>query len=335
MLEVQSRILITGACGSIGSGLVERLLAQGHIVCAFDQSEDGLFRLDQKFRDKYKDRLKLFVGSVRDKNRLIRALEGVDIIYHCAALKHVYLSEYNPFEAMQTNITGVNNLIEASINTNVKRVVFTSSDKAVNPSSTMGATKLLGERLFTAANHYMGSHQTRFASVRFGNVLNTNGSILQIFKNQLENGLPLTITSEEMTRFFISMPHALDLCLHATTEMVGGEIYVSNMGCCSIMSLAEAVSDSKDYEYKIIGMKPGEKPYEELVTDVEAQRTFMRDDYYVILPDTIIMMPESIQNIYKNKFDKLSPIAKAIRSDTNILKTDDVRSLLKSSGLLG
>ncbi len=153
-----SRILVTGACGSVGSALVRRLLVDGHTVCAFDQSEDGLFNLDQELQEGG-GRLRMFLGNVRDGDRLRRAMDGVEIVFHCAALKHVYLSEYNPFEAMQTNIVGTNNVIQAAIATDVKRVVMTSSDKAVNPTSTMGATKLLGERLFIAANHFAGYPQ--------------------------------------------------------------------------------------------------------------------------------------------------------------------------------
>ena len=199
MVAKGTRVLVTGACGSIGSSIVEELLFLGCEVCAFDQNEDGLFHLDQKYKDNYRESLKLFVGSVRDENRLDKALEGVEIVFHCAALKHVYLSEYNPFEVMQTNIHGVNNIINSSLRANVSQVIFTSSDKAVNPSSTMGATKLLGERLITAANHHSGSHSTRFSSVRFGNVLNTNGSVLHIFRKQIEEKKPLTIKSKNAT----------------------------------------------------------------------------------------------------------------------------------------
>lgn len=335
MISEKSRILVTGACGSIGSGMVERLLGEGHVICAFDQSEDGLFNLDQKFRSIYGDNLKLFVGSVRDENRLSRAFEGVDVVFHCAALKHVYLSEYNPFEAMQTNIIGVNNVINSAINANVDRVVFTSSDKAVNPSSTMGATKLLGERLMTAANHYAGKHKTRFASVRFGNVLNTNGSVLHIFKKQIDNNLPLTITSTDMSRFFITMSQALDLCLHAANRMIGGEIFVMSMGCCNIMILAKAVCGNKSFEYQIIGQKPGEKPYEELVTEIEAQRTVCEDGLYTILPDTLDIMSPTIIDSYKEAYDNTPRLVEPLRSDQNMLTESEVLSMLQSKGLLG
>jgi len=334
MLKDKYRILVTGACGSIGSKIVERLLADGHTVCAFDQNEDGLFKLDQRLSPTYRASLKIFIGSVRDKDRLSRAFEGVNIVFHCAALKHVYLSEYNPFEAMQTNIMGVNNVINMAIKANVDRVVFTSSDKAVNPSSTMGATKLLGERLISAANHYMGLHNTRFSSVRFGNVLNTNGSVLHIFKQQIDKNIPLTITSKDMSRFFISVSQAIDLCLYAAKNMSGGEIYVKNMGCCNIMGLAKAVSNGKKFDFKIIGSKPGEKPYEELVTEVEAKRTVFKDDYYIILPDTIEMMPYSTQDYYNKEYNKLSRLEISLRSDQNMLDDADVLHMLETNDLL-
>jgi UDP-N-acetylglucosamine 4,6-dehydratase len=332
MIPKKSRILVTGACGSVGSALVRRLLDEGHTVCAFDQSEDGLFKLDQEFNDR--NSLKAFLGNVRDEDRLRRAMEGVDVAYHCAALKHVYLSEYNPFEAMQTNITGTNNVIRAAIEADVRRVILTSSDKAVNPTSTMGATKLLGERLFIAANHISGRHRTRFACVRFGNVLNSNGSVLQIFRRQLDCNGPLTITSSGMTRFFISMHEAVDLCLHAAGSMVGGEIYVRSMGSIGIMSLARAVSGSNAFKYVEIGLKPGEKLYEELVTDSEAPRTVFDGDFLVILPDTLDIMSDEIIEQY-GKYEKLRRLSGSVRSDQGLLSDSEVAGMLRRIGLLG
>lgn len=333
MLSKKSRILVTGACGSIGSELLKKLLSEGHVVCAFDHSEDGLFKIDQKFRATYGDNLKLFIGTIRDEDRLNKALEGVDIVFHCAALKHVYLSEYNPFEAMQTNIIGTNNLINSAIKADVSRVIFTSSDKAVNPSSTMGITKLLGEKLITSANHHLGDHKTKFSSVRFGNVLNTNGSVLHIFKNQLINNEPLTITSEDMTRFFITMSQAIDLCLHAASKMIGGEVFVMSMGCFSIMNLAKALCGEKSFEYKVIGQKAGEKPYEELVTEAEAQRTVFEGNFYTIIPETLNLMNPKIVDKYKKSFDNSPRLIKPLRSDKNMLNKTEIIDILKSNGL--
>lgn len=328
-----SRVLVTGSCGSVGSALVRRLLDMGHIVCAFDQSEDGLFKLDQELNDVAGGRLRSFLGNIRDRARLRRAFEGVQVIFHCAALKHVYISEYNPFEAMQTNIEGTNNVIQEAIDSNVDRVVLTSSDKAVNPTSTMGATKLLGERLFIAANHYAGSRKTRFSCVRFGNVLNSNGSVLQIFRRQIDNNQPLTITSTDMTRFFISMNQAVDLCLHAAREMVGGEIYVLSMGSSDIMTLAKVVSGSRPFRFIEIGHKAGEKLYEELVTESEAPRTVHDGLLYIVLPDTLEMMPDEIRRQY-SKYEQLPRLQSALRSDHDPLPETGVNALLQSAGLL-
>nr|MBI1232834.1 SDR family NAD(P)-dependent oxidoreductase [Cytophagales bacterium] len=332
-ISKNSRVLVTGACGSVGSALVARLLEEGHTVCAFDQSEDGLFHLDQTFKDKHDNRLRLFLGNVRDEARLRRAMEGVNIVFHCAALKHVYLSEYNPFEAMQTNIVGANNVIQAAISANVDRVVFTSSDKAVNPTSTMGTTKLLGERLFIAANHFTGKHRTRFSCVRFGNVLNSNGSILHIFRKQLENDSPLTITSTKMTRFFLTMSQAVDLCLVASQRMIGGEIFVLNMGCLSILNLAKVVCGSKPLKYKEIGLKPGEKLHEELVTESEAPRTVVDGNIYIIVPDTVEIFTDEIRTKYA-QYNSLPKLSSPLRSDTDLLSNADVLSILSAAGVI-
>jgi UDP-N-acetylglucosamine 4,6-dehydratase len=326
ILSSPCRVLVTGACGSIGSALVRRLLEDGHTVCAFDQNEDGLFNLDQTLQS---NRLRLFLGNVRDKTRLRRAMEGVNIVFHCAALKHVHLSEYNPFEAMQTNIVGANNVIQAAIIANVDRVVFTSSDKAVNPSSTMGATKLLGERLFISANHIVGSHQTRFSCVRFGNVLNSNGSVLHIFRRQLENDAPLTITSTHMTRFFLSMSQAVDLCLNTANRMIGGEIFVLNMGCCSILSLARAACGKKSPNYIEIGLKPGEKLHEELVTEIEAPRTVIDGNTYIVIPETLKIMAEEMRNQYA-AYNNLPKLSSPLRSDGGLLSDEAVAAMLHS-----
>jgi FlaA1/EpsC-like NDP-sugar epimerase len=235
---------------------------------------------------------------------------------------------------MQTNILGTNNVIQAAIAAGAERVVLTSSDKAVNPTSTMGATKLLGERLFIAANHFAGSHKTRFACVRFGNVLNSNGSVLQIFKRQLDSNRPLTITSKNMTRFFISMSQAVDLCLDASARMVGGEIFVMSMGSCDIISLAKAVSGTRPFEFIEIGHKPGEKLYEELVTENEAPRTVLDGNTYMVLPDTIDMMPEDMRNKY-TVYEKLERLKAPLRSDKDLLSQADVVSMLRSAGLVG
>jgi len=235
---------------------------------------------------------------------------------------------------MQTNIIGTNNVINSSIKANVSRVVFTSSDKAVNPSSTMGATKLLGERLMTAANQHSGGHMTIFSSVRFGNVLDSNGSVLQIFRNQIGKNIPLTVTSTNMTRFFITMSQALQLCLHAAEEMIGGEIFVMSMGSCNIMSLASAVCGNDEFKYDIIGQKPGEKEHEELVTDSESVRTVCKGHYYIILPEMRSIMDVTIVDKYKKVYKNPTYLCDPLRSDKNMLSDSEVIELLTSEKLI-
>lgn len=329
MISSSLRILVTGACGSVGSSLIKRLLENGNIVCAFDQSEDSLFRLDQETDIRLRSRLRLFLGDVRDIDRLEMALNQIDIVFHCAALKHVYLSEYNPFEATKTNIDGVNNVIKASISNQVKKVIFTSSDKAVNPTSTMGATKLIGERLFIAANHYAGKYETKFSCVRFGNILNSNGSVLTIFNSQISLGKPLTITSKAMTRFFITMQDSVDLCLKASEQMIGGEVFVLHMCSADIMTLTKAISGNKSPEIIEIGTKPGEKLYEELVTDSEAKRTIKNDKMYVIIPEILDLMPLSIREKYEEYINQ-ECIGNSLRSDQNLISCEELKLIIKS-----
>jgi UDP-N-acetylglucosamine 4,6-dehydratase len=222
---------------------------------------------------------------------------------------------------------------DSVIGTDIKRVIFTSSDKAVNPTSTMGATKLLGERLFISANHYAGSHKTRFSCVRFGNVLNSNGSVLQIFKRQLEQSKPLTITAADMTRFFISMDQAVSLCLHAADEMVGGEIFVMSMGSADIISIAKSISGDAEFKYVEIGLKPGEKLYEELVTEGEAPRTARNGGMYIVTPDTLDLMPERMRVQYE-KYNKYPRMSAPLRSDQDLLSSQEIASMLNSAGVL-
>ena len=279
------RFLVTGGCGSIGRSLVKTLLKSGHIVCSLDISEDGLFRQNNTFSKFYGSNYKPFLGDIRDKNRLNQALSNVDYVYHCAALKHVALCEYNPFEALKTNVVGTDNLIQACISAGVKKLVFASSDKAVNPSSTMGATKLLAEKLVISSNNYSGSSSFKASSVRFGNVWGSNGSVGLIFKDQCDSRKALTVTSDEMTRFFITDKKAIELCQFAMSSMYGGEIFIADMGVLNIYELAIAFTNyfSNSAGVEIIGCKPGEKLFEELYTETEALDVGIFGGYHIII----------------------------------------------------
>ncbi|WP_322772514.1 SDR family NAD(P)-dependent oxidoreductase [Synechococcus sp. CBW1107] len=284
------RYLVTGGCGSIGSALVKRLLIQGHQVCSFDITEDGLFHQNRELKSQYVDLYKPFLGDIRDRDRLTQALKNVDYVYHCAALKHVALCEYNPFEALKTNVLGTENLVEACINNGVKKMVFASSDKAVNPTGTMGATKLLAEKLITSANNYAGSQYFKCSCVRFGNVWASNGSVGLIFCEQSKTGQPLTVTSREMTRFFIDKNSALELCEFAMENMEGGEIFICDMGALNIYDLATTFNEYFENKkpIQLIGMAPGEKLYEELFTETEAAFVGTYKNYYIVIPEGLI-----------------------------------------------
>lgn len=278
-------VLITGAAGTIGSALVERLLPVARSVRAFDHGETELFFLHQRLANK--GPMSPQIGDIRDLDRLRMAMSGVDILFHTAALKHVGLGEYNPFEVVQTNLQGVNNVIRAALDMDVARVIFTSSDKSVNPTNVMGASKMMGERLVVAANEIRGHKRTRFAAVRFGNVIGSRGSVVPIFASQLLRGEPLTVTDGNMSRYVMTIDEAAELVLEAGDRMLGGEIFVTKMRALLITDLADAMAEVLGKIPKDIvklGLRPGEKLYEELVTSEEMPRTMDLERLLVVLP---------------------------------------------------
>mgnify|MGYP001311644840 FL=1 len=313
------RILVTGAAGTVGSELTKRLLSQGKLVCSLDNSEDALFKLEQSLV-KHKKNFRPFLGDIRDYERLISSTQGVDTIYHCAALKHVELGEYNTEEIVKTNINGTKNIIKAAIKNKVKKFILTSSDKAVNPSSTMGTSKLMGEKLTLSANNHVGDSPTKLSIVRFGNILNSNGSVLTIFKDLNRRGIPLTITDEKMTRYFLSKEEAIDLCLFCEKNMAGGEIFLSEMKAFKVIDLAKAIY-GKDLKYTVTGIKVGEKLFEELVSEVEMERAVIFKNKIVILPSGRKSFTSStIKDL--EKYNDLEFLNKLPRSDSkHILKS--------------
>jgi FlaA1/EpsC-like NDP-sugar epimerase len=240
-------ILITGGVGSIGSEIVRSILVYNpEAVRVLDSNETGLFDLEQELQS---EKIRPFVGDVKDKERLRRAIEDVDIVFHAAALKHVPLCEYNPFEAAKTNVLGTQNLIDVAMDEEVGKLITISTDKAVNPVNVMGATKLLAERLTVSANFYKGERKTAFSCVRFGNVLDTRGSVIPLFRKQIQNGGPLTVTDLNMTRFMMSIPKAVELVLKASEMAEGGEIFILKMLALRIGDLAEAMIQELAPEY--------------------------------------------------------------------------------------
>jgi FlaA1/EpsC-like NDP-sugar epimerase len=284
-------VLITGAAGTVAGALLREVLRnRPRTIRALDSHEHGLFEVQQRLGDCKE--VRWLLGDIRDPSRMRRAMEGIDVVFHCAALKHVALGEYNPFEVVQTNLVGLQNVIQAALDNRVDRVLFTSSDKAVNPTNAMGASKLMGERLMAAANEMRGTAPTRFASVRFGNILGSNGSVVDIFRKQIASGGPVTLTDPRMTRFVMGLQKAVRLVIRAAELMVGGEVFVLKMPVLCIADLAQVMIRClapqfgyrpEDVEVVEIGTKTGEKLYEELLTDAEVANACENGDLLVYL----------------------------------------------------
>ena len=282
-------ILVTGGSGSIGSEIVRSLLELNpKIIRVLDNNETGLFELEQELNS---DKIRTLIGDIRDKERLKRAFENVDIIFHAAALKHVPLCEYNPFDAVKTNVVGTQNVLNAALDMNVEKVIVISTDKTVNPVNVMGATKLLAERLTISANYYKGDKKTVFSCVRFGNVLDSRGSVVPIFKNQIKKGGPVTITDFEMTRFVMGIPQAVELILKAGIIAEGKEIFILKMPAVNILDLAKAMIEElgplygykpEKIKIKIIGKRLGEKLFEELMNEDELNYVMDKGDLYIL-----------------------------------------------------
>jgi len=289
----QKRVLVTGACGTVGRELIRQLLErhQPDELIALDNNESELFALEQQFAES--GHANFFLGDVRDRDRLDDKMKGIDWVFHTAAFKHVLQCERSPFEAVQTNILGVQNIIYAAIENNVERVIFTSSDKAVNPTNVMGTSKLMGERLITAANSNLRGDGPIFTSTRFGNVLGSRGSVIPIFRNQIRRAGPVTLTDPEMTRFIMSIEEAVRLVIDSGILCRGGEVFVTKMPAIRIKDLAEVMvenlapvydHEARDIEIKITGHQPGEKLYEELLNHEETRRSWELARYFVVLP---------------------------------------------------
>jgi UDP-N-acetylglucosamine 4,6-dehydratase len=276
-----SSILITGGTGSFGNTFVPMTLAKYNPerLVIYSRDEMKQWEMAQKFNGDR--RVNFIIGDVRDKDRLIRSLDGIDYVVHAAATKIVPTAEYNPFECVKTNIIGAMNLIDACIDSGIKRVVALSTDKASNPINLYGATKLASDKLFVAGNAYAGTHKTRFCVVRYGNVMGSRGSVIPFFMSLANTG-KLPITDPRMTRFMITLEQGVELVWHAFDDMSGGEIYVKKIPSMSILDIANAVAPAA--EQKIIGVRPGEKIHEQMIGLEDAPHTFAYADHYKILP---------------------------------------------------
>lgn len=287
------RVLVTGGTGSIGREIVAQLLRHRvEVVRVLSNDENGLFNMQMEFDD---ERLRYLLGDVRDDKRIRMATREIDLVFHAAALKHIPVGEYNPFELVQTNVMGTQNAVSAALDEEVERFLLISSDKAVNPTSTLGASKLLCEKLVVDAVAYRGYRRTRFACIRFGNVLDSRGSVLETFRRQIECAGPVTVTDPDMTRFAFGALEAVSCVLRAMVMMHGGEIFVPKMKAIRVVDLAHTMIEALSPIYGVdparVGIRttkvrPGEKMHEELMTSSETKRCFELEDMYVILPDT-------------------------------------------------
>ncbi|MBF0542975.1 MAG: UDP-N-acetylglucosamine 4,6-dehydratase (inverting) [Candidatus Riflebacteria bacterium] len=319
-------ILVTGGTGSFGKFFITTALKElkPRKVIVFSRDEFKQFEMAKIFGT---DRIRYFIGDVRDRERLYRALTGVDYVVHAAALKHVPLCEYNPFEAIQTNVFGAQNLISACIDAGVKKVVALSTDKACNPINLYGATKLCSDKLFIAANSYAGKSVTRFSAVRYGNVLGSRGSVIPLFQEMAKKG-EIQITDDRMTRFWITLRQAVNFVLKAFQQMQGGELFIPKIPSMNVVDLAKAVAP--EAKLKIIGIRPGEKLHESMISKDDARNLYEGDDFFVKLPDFPfweVKLPEKVKPVSEG-FEYASNL------NTSWIGVDEMRLIMESEGLI-
>ncbi|WP_340018626.1 SDR family NAD(P)-dependent oxidoreductase [Paenibacillus sp. FSL H3-0457] len=310
-IYTEKKILVIGGTGTIGKQLVQHLIKhKPHVIRIFSRDEHKQYEMNHEFSS-FSDQLRFLIGDVRDLSRLMRAMEDIDYVFHLAAMKHVPSCEYNPFEAVQTNVIGTQNVIQAAISNNVKKVLFTSTDKAISPTNTYGATKLTAERLISAAEYQKGSKDTIFSSVRFGNVMGSRGSVIPLFKKQILDRKDVTLTDPDMLRYMMTPTQAINLILKANDLATGGEVFVLKMPTVRIGDLAEAVINVASKNYSIswptkilnVGLRPGEKRFEELMTLDERMIALESPEMYTI-PSSFRKKTE-LQNREETKLESM------------------------------
>jgi UDP-N-acetylglucosamine 4,6-dehydratase len=322
-------ILITGGTGSLGKALTNAILEKWPNVkrlVVFSRDEQKQFQMAQEYPIQKFPQMRFFIGDVRDRERLTRAFESIDYVIHTAAMKHVHIAEYNPDECVKTNVNGAENVIHAAIQTGVKHVVALSTDKACAPINLYGATKLTSDKLFVAANNIRGKHDIKFSVVRYGNVMGSNGSVIPFFLKKKKENSFLPITVESMTRFNISLQGGVDMVLHALESAWGGEIFIPKIPSYKITDVAEAIGP--ECEHRVIGIRPGEKIHEEMITASDSFFTYDLGKYYVIIPQT----PNWNISEFVSHFNaKLVPEGFSYDSGTNIEweTVESLRTLIK------
>jgi UDP-N-acetylglucosamine 4,6-dehydratase len=319
-------VLVTGGTGSFGKQFVETVLRSGapRKLIIFSRDELKQFDMRQHFSEQKYPCMRYFIGDVRDRDRLYRAMDGVDIVIHAAALKQVPTAEYNPIEVIKTNVLGGANIIDAAIDRNVQKVIALSTDKAANPINLYGATKLCSDKLFVAANGYSGHHGTQFSVVRYGNVMGSRGSVIPFFQQMRETGV-LPVTDPKMTRFWITLEQAVQFVLQCLERMHGGEIFVPKIPSMNIVDLARAIAP--ECRLDIIGVRPGEKLHETMVPEDDARNAVEYDDYFVI------RSPSANGSVNRNG-GKPCPEGFRYSSDNNSqwLSVDELQRLVDSHG---
>jgi UDP-N-acetylglucosamine 4,6-dehydratase (inverting) len=328
MLDLNHKtILITGGTGSLGKQLTKTILERWPLVkrlVILSRDEQKQFQMNQEFPEHKYTAMRYFIGDIRDYDRLVRAFEGIEYVIHAAAMKHVHIAEYNPMECVKTNVLGAENVINAALATGVKNVVALSTDKAAAPINLYGATKLCSDKLFVAANNIKGTRDIKFSVVRYGNVMGSNGSVIPFFLSRKKTGV-LPITDATMTRFNISLQEGADMVLHAMETAWGGEIFVPKIPSYKLTDVAEAIGP--ECKHEIVGIRPGEKIHEEMITSSDSFSTYDLGKYYAILPQVTNWNIDS----YTKEFNASKvPIGFQYNSgeNTDWVGVDEIRSLI-------
>jgi UDP-N-acetylglucosamine 4,6-dehydratase (inverting) len=320
-------VLVTGGTGSFGKRFIETIL-QHHRprrVVVFSRDELKQFEMSHRFSVERYPQLRYFIGDVRDKERLYRAMEDVDVVVHAAALKQVPAAEYNPFEAIKTNVIGAQNVIETAMDRGVEKVVALSTDKAAAPVNLYGATKLCSDKLFVSANNFKGRHEIGFSVVRYGNVMGSRGSVIPFFLSKRHEGV-LPITDSRMTRFNITLEEGVSMVLYALANMWGGEIFVPRIPSYRILDLAEAIAP--ECEHKVVGIRPGEKLHEEMITATDAMSTLEFEKYFVILPSARLWDVDQYMTTFDGGHCR-EGFAYSSATNERFLTVEELRGLLK------
>ncbi|NFO04361.1 SDR family NAD(P)-dependent oxidoreductase [Clostridium botulinum] len=331
------KILVIGGTGTIGNGLIKELLKQEpSVIRILSRDEYKQFIMENEIENK--SRLRFLIGDVRDYDRVDRAMDEIDIVFNLAAMKHVPACEYNPSEAIKTNVIGMENVIKASINNNVETVVFTSSDKAINPTNSYGATKLLAEKLVQAANYSKGKVRTKFVAVRFGNVMGSRGSVIPLFKKQIKEFRRITITDPNMTRFMMTLSQSIKLIITVAEKALGGEVFILKMPIIKLKHLAQVIVEEtaqkaklslEEIEIQTIGVRAGERKFEELMTKEESEFAYDLGDMYAVLSSD---SARGLEGFYK-KYKK-AEVGSYNSSEGEHITKEQVRTLLKGDRLI-